>query len=126
MKKTTNMLWSVLYPVILPIFAITPWWAFAKYVLKLNISGYKYMGYFLFLMLFIAGITISIWNRKVRDPEKEQKLIEKLFTGYWKIILFIICFQFILIILIGIFYSLAYDYTFTELFGIISACNGRS
>jgi type II secretory pathway component PulF len=103
LEKDTKITSSLLYPVGLPIVAITPWWAFAKYVLKLNMSEYKNMGYFLLLAFFICGIAITIWNRKIAGSQKEQKLIAKMFTGYGKAFVFTVVCQFVLIFLIGIF-----------------------
>ena len=107
MQKDTNILWSALYPVVLPIVAITPWWAFAKYILKLNMSEYKYAGYFLYLIFFVCGISITFWNRKIAGSRKDQKLIEKMFTGYGKALVFTIGCQFVLIVLIGMFLLIA-------------------
>lgn len=112
MEKEKNIIWSILYPVALPVVAITPWWAFSKFVLKLNMSEYKNLGYFLFLVFFTCGIAITFWYRKIAGSRNEQNLIEKIFTGYGKAFAFTIGCQFFLIILIGIFLLIGRCFTF--------------
>jgi hypothetical protein len=63
-----------LYPLILPIFAIIPWWAFAKFVLKLTMPEYRNFGYFIFLTFFATGIAITIWKTKAVNQKKEEIL----------------------------------------------------
>jgi hypothetical protein len=103
MKKSARNIWPAIYPVALPIGAITPWWAFAKYVLKLNISEYRNYLYLSFLLFFICGLTMTLWNTKIAGTQREQRLIEKIFTGYGKAFAFVIGCEFVLIILAGIF-----------------------
>jgi hypothetical protein len=105
LKKETNIFWIVTYPLILPICAIAPWWAFAKFILKLEMSEYKIFGYFIFLLFFTVGIAITIWNRKIKEPKKEI-LMERIATGYGKAMAFSVGLQFLLIIIVGILFFL--------------------
>ena len=106
MKINTNKFLIVLYPLILPIFAIIPWWVFAKFVLKLNMSEYRIFGYFIFLTFFAAGVAITIWNTKAVNQKKEEILLERISTGWGKAMAFIVGLQFLLIILVGILFYL--------------------
>jgi hypothetical protein len=67
-------------------------------------SEYKTVGYFLFLTFFIIGVAINILNKIVKDRENGEKLIERLFIGYGKTLVFIIGCEFFIVILIGIIF----------------------
>ena len=104
MRKETNIYWTAFYPVILPIIAIAPWWAIAKFLLKWNMSEYKIEGYVLFLTFFIIGVATNILNKIVKDRENGEKIREKLFIGHGKALVFIVGCEFFIVILIGILF----------------------
>jgi len=52
-----------LYPLVLSIFVIIPWWAFTKFVLKLNMSEYSNFGHFIFLTFFATCAVVAICDQ---------------------------------------------------------------
>ena len=86
-------------PLLISLFSVTPWYLFAKLVLKLEIQ----LEAFAVLIAFLSYVPLALvnrWKEKMPDAREQERRVAEVFTTYGKGLALMVSIQGLIVLLL--------------------------